>query len=67
MVDTARFQLGPYAVKVIGAVITAIGSEHATTAVEVATFVPLDLESVARILDSFEAEGVISVELVDGF
>jgi DNA-binding MarR family transcriptional regulator len=59
MVDTARFQLGPKSVQVVGGIVTEIGRTRPTHALQVATYLPLDIESVARILDSLEAEEVL--------
>lgn len=68
MVDTQRFHLGPHAVQAVGAIATAIGSGRATNALEIATYVPLDVESIARILDSLEDEEILVAEQIeDGF
>lgn len=54
MVDTQRFNLGQGCVQTVSAVAREIARRHAgkVYAVEVATYLPMDLESIARILDS---------------
>jgi hypothetical protein len=54
MVDTQRFQLGPGPVDAVADVVLELASRHdgETNALQVATYLPLDIESVSRILDS---------------
>lgn len=59
MVDTERFQLGPKSVQVVGGIVTEIGRNQPTHALQVATYLPLDIESVARILDALEEEEIL--------
>lgn len=62
MVDTERFHLGPHAVQAVGGIATALARERPTHALEIATHLPLDIESIARILDALSAEGVVTIE-----
>ncbi len=61
MVDTQRFRLGPHCVAFVSDVTATLAArgEGELSALLVATYVPLDVESVARILDSLEAEGTV--------
>lgn len=54
MVDTQRFQLGPGPVDAVADVVLELAARHngETNALQVATYLPLDVESVSRILDS---------------
>lgn len=54
MVDTQRFQLGPGPVDAVADVVLELAARHGgeTNALQVATYLPLDVESVSRILDS---------------
>lgn len=65
MVDTERFHLGPHAVQAVGGIVTAMGRNRDTHALEIATHIPLDIESIARILDALEAEGIVAVHIDD--
>jgi hypothetical protein len=69
MVDTQRFRIGPHAVAFVSDVTATLAGrgDGEFSALVVATYVPLDVESVARILDSLEAEGdVHRVQREDG-
>jgi len=54
MVDTQRFQLGPGPVDAVADVVLELASRRdgEVNALQVATYLPLDVESVSRILDS---------------
>lgn len=57
MVDTQRFRLGPDCVRFVGEVAAILARRHPDNLVhvlQVATYVPLDVDSVARILESYE-------------
>jgi len=62
MVDTERFHLGPHAVQVVGGIAATMGRDRNTHALEIATQVPLDIESIARILDALADEGVVAID-----
>lgn len=69
MVDTQRFRIGPHAVAFVADVTASLAArgEGDVSALLLATYVPLDVESVARILDSLEEEGnVHRVQKDDG-
>lgn len=65
MVDTERFHLGPHTVQAVGGIATALGADRPTHALEIATQVPLDVESISRILDALEAEGIVEFYVDD--
>lgn len=55
MVDTQRFNLGPGAVGVVSTVARELARRNGRTSVlEVTSYLPLDVDSVARIMDSLE-------------
>ena len=55
MVDTQRFNLGPGCVKVVTEVANALTARHGKTSVlAVASHLPLDIDSVARIMDALQ-------------
>ncbi len=57
MVDTNRFKLGPECVRLVSevaAILARRNDEHVTHVLRVATYMPLDVQSVARILESLE-------------
>lgn len=69
MVDTQRFQLGPYAVQLVSEVMATLAhhGDGITHAFAVASYLPLDVDSVARILDSLEEDDdVRRVQREDG-
>lgn len=63
MVDTERFHLGPHAVQAVGGIVTSMGRDRETHALEIATHIPLDIESIARILDALEDEGIVAARI----
>lgn len=57
MVDTQRFNLGPGAVGIVSTVARELARRNGRTSVlEVTSYLPLDVESVARIMDALEDE-----------
>lgn len=58
MVDTQRFRIGPHCVAFVADVTATLAAQGQgeVSALLVATYIPLDVESVARILDSLEEE-----------
>ncbi len=57
MVDTQRFNLGPGAVGVVSTVARELARRNGQTSVlEVTSYLPLDVDSVARIMDSLEED-----------
>lgn len=59
MVDTQRFKLGPNCVRLVSevaAILARRDDEHITHVLEVTTFLPLDVGSVARIMESLEGD-----------
>ncbi len=66
MVSTERFQLGLHAVQAVGGIATAMGRNRDTHALELATHIPLDIESISRILDALDAEGVVEITSHEG-
>lgn len=57
MVDTNRFKLGPGCVRLVSevaAILARRSEDNVTHVLEVTTYVPLDVQSVARILESVE-------------
>lgn len=60
MVDTQRFNLGPGAVGVVSTVARELARQKGQTSViEITSYVPLDVESVARIMDSLHGDEVV--------
>lgn len=64
MVDTARFQLGVHAVRTVSVVLAYISRNGFVSPLEVLTWVPLDVLSVARIIDVLVDDEL--AERVDG-
>lgn len=60
MVDTARFQLGIHAIRAVRATVAAVAAAKPCHPLCLATYLPLDVHSVARILDSFAEDGLIT-------
>lgn len=59
MVDTNRFKLGPDCVRLVSEVAASLArrdDEHVTHVLEVVTYLPLDVQSVARIVESLEED-----------
>lgn len=58
MVDTQRFQIGPGLIQVVDQVATRVAAraDGTISPMEVATYVPLDVDTVGRILESLEEE-----------
>lgn len=58
MVDTERFQLGPGLIQVVAQVATRLAerTDQTVNPIQVATYVPLDVDSVGRILESLEED-----------
>jgi len=58
MVDTERFQLGPQLIHTVSTVAAQVAQQHGGMAspLQVATYVPLDVDSVGRILEAVEED-----------
>jgi hypothetical protein len=68
MVDTQRFQLGPGLIQVVGRAAGRLAQRHdrPVSPLEVTTYVPLDVDSVGRILESLEEDYEIARVQTDG-
>jgi hypothetical protein len=67
MVDTHRFKLGPVCVRLVAEVAAILARQNdgrLTHVLQVATYLPLDVQSVARILESLEEGGELGVHRV---
>ncbi len=64
MVDTQRFNLGPGCVKAVTDVANALTDRHGKTSVlAVASYLPLDIDSVARVMDALQEMDHTEVEI----
>jgi hypothetical protein len=68
MVDTQRFQLGPGLIQVVGRAAGRLAQrqESPVSPLQVTTYVPLDVDSVGRILESLEEDYAIERVQTDG-
>lgn len=68
MVDTERFQLGPELVHAVTTVAAQVAVWHddAVSPLQVATYLPLDVDNVGRILESVEEDYDLERREVDG-
>ena len=68
MVDTQRFQLGPGLIQVVGRAAGRLAQRYdrPVSPLEVTTYVPLDVDSVGRILESLEQDYDIERVQTDG-
>lgn len=67
MVDTHRFNLGPVCVELVtevAAILAQRHDDHLIHILQLATYLPLDVQSVTRIIDSLEDDAEVGIERV---